>query len=38
MLKYKKTWCELRGIDPKVIDEDPGIERRFLKAWDVFNA
>jgi hypothetical protein len=38
MLKYKKTWCEFRGIDLKVIDEDLGIEGRFLKAWDAFNA
>ncbi|KAH8772308.1 hypothetical protein BGZ57DRAFT_954121 [Hyaloscypha finlandica] len=38
MLKYKKQWCELKGIDPKVMDEDPEVEGRFLKAWNAFNA
>ena len=38
MLKYKKQWCELKGIDPKVMDEDLEVEGRFLKAWDAFNA
>jgi hypothetical protein len=34
MLKFKQQWCELKGIDLKVMDEDLQIEAKFLKAWD----